>query len=787
MKFIFSFLIASLVFGLVAVQGQTKVSGAVKDIQGNPIEFATIRILENETERLITGGITSVDGKFEIDVPQANCFLEIGFIGYVAKRVENIDFQKGQVMLGELVLEEDSKQLDEVVISAQKSQTEFKLDKRVFNVGADITSTGMSALDVLNNVPSVNVNIEGAISLRGSTGVQILINGKPSVLASDEGNALGTITADMIERIEVITNPSAKYDAEGTSGIINIVIKKEERKGTNGSISLNTGVPHNHSLGFSLNRRTEHFNLFTQLGAGFRELPNQRVSINTNKLTGETIRSVGTEYRNENFYNFILGADYHINDFNVLTISGNYAYEIEDQPSSFLFSALDNGVLVDQWRRTEVTEANNPKYQYELNYVKEFQDDPENHTLLFSALGNFFGKDLSSDFTDETIQSDQDLDRSQRTETSFQEGKYTFKLDYQEPINDQWSIEAGGQYLINDVSNDFEVSTLEAGEWVSDPGFTNVFNYDLNVLGLYTTGAYEGEKWGFKGGLRMENAILETLLENNNEKNTQKFNNFFPSAHASYKIRNNVSLQAGYSRRVYRPRLWDLNPFFNVRNNFSIRTGNPNLLPEFTDSFELASVADFTNSSISMTVYQRNTTDVMERVAVVEDNVSITMPFNIGTNKATGLEINGKYDPLDWLSMDGDFNYSFFDRKGQFESRSFDFSAQLWTLKARSKFKLPGKTDVEVTGRYESAFRTFQSEISEVLFMDMGIRRKILKGRGVISGSVRDLFASRKQINEANQSDFYLYNSRLRGRFITLGFSYGFGKGEAMEYSGRRR
>ena len=158
------------------------------------------------------------------------------------------------------------------------------MDKRVFNVGKDLSSTGASALEVLNNVPSVNVNIEGEISLRGSSGVQILINGKPSVLASEQGNALGTITADMIEQIEVITNPSAKYDAEGTSGIINIIIKKEERKGINGSATINIGIPHNHSFGLSLNRRTEKFNLFTQLGVGYRELPNDRENIKWGRI-----------------------------------------------------------------------------------------------------------------------------------------------------------------------------------------------------------------------------------------------------------------------------------------------------------------------------------------------------------------------------------------------------------------------------------------------------------------------------------------------------------------------
>src|SRR5690606_21265311 len=196
------------------------------------------------------------------------------FIGFKTRTFEQFAIKNGIIDMGTVVLSEDAQQLNEVVVEGEVSTTEFKLDRRVFNVGKDISSTGMSALEVLNNVPSVNVNIEGQISLRGSQGVRVLINGKPSILTSGEGNALGTITADMIERVEVITNPSAKYEAEGTSGIINIVLKKEEREGLNGSISLNGGSPKNYSVGVSLNRRTEKFNLFAQLGGGFRELPN---------------------------------------------------------------------------------------------------------------------------------------------------------------------------------------------------------------------------------------------------------------------------------------------------------------------------------------------------------------------------------------------------------------------------------------------------------------------------------------------------------------------------------
>ena len=312
-----------------AQNGEIEITGTVIESGGQPVAFATVLVGDKTSQKGITGTTTLDDGTFSLKTDAQDFFVEISFIGFEKKRFDNLVPANGKINLKKIVLEADAQQLSEVVVEGEVSRTQFKLDKRVFNVGKDISSTGASALEVLNNVPSVNVNIEGQISLRGSQGVQVLINGKPSILTGEGGNALGTITSDMIERVEVITNPSAKYDAEGTSGIINIVIKKEEREGFNGSISLNTGSPDNHSFGLSLNRRTERFNLFSQLGAGYRELPDDRENINRNLTSGTSIFSKGKEYRNEEFYNIILGTDYYINENNVLTLSGNFAYEIE--------------------------------------------------------------------------------------------------------------------------------------------------------------------------------------------------------------------------------------------------------------------------------------------------------------------------------------------------------------------------------------------------------------------------------------------------------------------------
>ncbi len=781
---LFLFLFGTLGY---AQQKRTTFTGkVVEKSSGQPIAYATVLVADNETKQAIDGTTTLEDGTFSLETNASNYYIEISFIGFKKKVLQAPTTERPKIDLGTIEISEDAQQLEEVVVEGEISQTVFKLDKRVFNVGKDLSTTGASALEVLNNVPSVNVNIEGQISLRGSQGVQVLINGKPSILTSDENNALGTITADMIDRVEVITNPSAKYDAEGTSGIINIVIKKEEQKGLNGSISVNTGAPNNHSIGVSLNRRTEKFNLFAQLGAGYRELPNEITVRNTDLTTGNTILSEGEEFRNEEFYNFILGTDYYFSPTSVLTLSGNFALEIEDQPSTTNFAALDGtGNETSAWERTEVTEARNPKFQYELQYKKDFEDD-EDHDLLFSALGNFFGKDQSSEFLDATI-SGEDRDAEQNTRTDFKESVFTFKLDYSKPFSDEFSVETGAQYILNDVSNDFEVQNLENGEFVTDPGLTNIFEFDQNVLGVYGTAAYEGEKWGLKAGMRLENTEVGTLLVNTNEANDQNYTNLFPSAHTSYKFSEKVSMQAGYSRRIYRPRLWDLNPFFNIRNNFNIRQGNPNLLPEFTDSYEVTGIFFVGKTPLNLGVYHRYTTDIIERISFFEDNVNITRPENIGTNNAWGVEFNTKYSPANWLTFNVDFNYNTFSRQGSFEDTVFDFSANRWSSKLLTKIKIPWDIDFETTGNYRSAYQTVQGEINDVAFLDLGLRKKILKGKAVLNLSVRDAFASRIRENQIVQNDFEVFNRSFRARFVSFGFSYGFGKGEAMQYSGGRR
>lgn len=758
----------------------------IDELSEEPVPYATVMAITIDDSTMVNGTTTDENGVFNLPLKRNDVMLTISFLGYEPLTITSFPSTMGRVDLGTLAISQSTEMLSEVEVTAERSSMEFKLDKRVFNVGKDISSTGMSAMEVLDNVPSVNVSIEGDVTLRGNSGVQILINGKPSVLSDEGSQALGTITADMIERIEVITNPSAKYEASGTSGIINIVLKKEEKRGFNGSVSLNTGIPDNHSAGLSLNYRTEKFNLFTQMGAGYRSLPRYTESINRNLITDASIESTGTEFRNENFYNITLGTDYHINDNNVITLSGNFALELEQQPSNTIFESYDSTrTLVSQWERSETTSAVNPKYQFDLQYEKQF-DSHKDHRLQFSSLGSFFGKEQESEF-DIIPLLGTEIDANQQIRTEFYQRDFTFKLDYTNPITEQITIEVGSQIDFNDVGNDYEVNNLINGDWVVDSNLTNDFLYDQKVYGIYGTAAYEGARWGIKLGSRVEHTNLTTLLANTNEENTQVYTNFFPSAHASFKASPTVSFQAGYSRRIFRPRLWDLNPFFNIRNNYNIRRGNPELEPEFGDSYELTGLLSWSKLSLNSSLYYLYTTQVIERVSVLEDNVNITTPMNVGQRHKLGLELNGKYTPAKWVTILGDANYGVFQRQGTFNEQSIDFTASQWNARITTKWQLPKAFDLEFSGNYNSAYQTIQGTVSDFVVINAGLRKKLWEGKAVVNASVRDIFASRIHESELYQGDYFVYSHSLRGRFITLGFSYSFGKGEAMTYTGRRR
>lgn len=784
MKIFFSLIL--LVLASFPMYGQEiTIQGAVIEKKTQtPLEFVTVTAHDTSNAQVIAGTVTDESGKFVLNFEEKPFFLRLRLMGF--KDLELRNLEGNQVNLGNIELESNVQELGEVTARAEQSQTIFKLDKRVFNVGKDLSSSGGSALDVLNNVPSVEVTLEGLVQLRGNSNVQILINGKPSVLTNGSTNALGSITAEMIDRIEVITNPSAKYDAEGTSGIINIVLREEKKKGFSGSATVNTGYPSNNSVGLSMSNRTEKFNLFSQLGAGRRSMLSWVDGASENQLPAYSrLENVGTGEKNETFINVVLGADYYITDRDVITLSGHFAYEWEDENSSTFYELLDASQLVtSSMNRAEQTVATNPKYQYNLEYNKEFKGS-EDHVFSLATSGSFFGKDKRSGFSNrQSSGSFSDFD--QRMLTDFLEAEYIFQSDYTKPLKNGMKWDLGAKYSLNQLLNDYRVLDFINGTWQDNASFTNVFGYDQQVTAGYSTFAWEKDKFGAQAGLRYEYTDIRLELETTGETGFQGYGNWFPSAHVSYKWTDKLSMQLGYSRRIWRPGLWDLNPFNSFRDNFNISVGNPQLLPEFTNSFEWSTIQNWKKLSISAIVYYAQTDNVINDWITVVNNVSITSPQNIGTSEDMGMEWGIKYNPSKSVSFLLDADWEYFRRVGDFQGSDFDFSSTRWSARLLSKFKLPWDFEFQWTMRYASAEKDVFIDKLDNYFADAGIRKKLFKRRGVINFSVRDVFATRRFASERRDEDFYFYSNRRRGRYVVLGFSYSFGKGEAMEFSGHK-
>lgn len=749
--------------------------------QGEPVEFCSVAILSSDST-VIDGILTDSLGDFELKPRSFPVILRVSAIGY---EKQFIPISSSSKEAYKITLKRELTEFDEVVVQGEVSEMIFKLDKRVFNVGKDLSNSGGSALEVLNNVPSVEVTLEGAVKLRGSSGVQILINGKPSVVAESSGTGLGSITADMIEKIEIITNPSAKYDASGTTGIINIVLKKNAKKGFNGAVTINTGYPNNHSLGLSLNYRSKAVNLFGQFGVGYRTFVSERIGHNNDLTQSKKLSWDGDSEKNELFVNARIGANFYLNKYNTITISGNWARENETEFATWnyqLDEPLNNNYSV--FSRKESTKAINPKWQFDLSHELQFKNKKE-HKLNTSFVGSYFAKDKNSEFLNEVTSGTMSTN-DQRSDSRFAFSNYSFQSDYTLPIDTGMTFEAGIKADIDNNTNKMDVFKNVANNWEIDTAYSNNFRFSINVISAYATFAKEWKKLGIKGGVRYEHT-LSNIKNEGVMGNTWDYFNFFPSFHTSYKFTPKTSVQLGYSRRIKRPNMWDLNPFISFRDNFNLSTGNPLLQPEFSNVVELTAIQNWKKHNLNGSIFYRHTTDVIEDIKRVENNVSISTVDNIGTSSLLGIELNYKVQIAKWFSIHSEGNFTYFQRFGQFESQKFDFENVVGSIRSTAKFKLKKGFEAQVSGRYISPRQNVFFKEGQVYYFDLGLKQKILKGKGVVNLSVRDVFASRMSISSINRDDLSYYSRSKRGRYIVIGFSYGFGKGETMHYGGFKR
>lgn len=760
-----------------------KLTGIVKDQEtSRGLEFATISVFSLKDSSLVGGGLSGLDGIYEIEVPMGRLFAEIEFIGYEKTIISSIEFDRDAIRAGnmtvtldDIFLRSSSLSIDEVVIQGEKSTNQFSLDKRVFNVGSDLANRGGTAEDLLDNVPSVTVDIDGTVSLRGSTGVRILINGQPSRLASGT-NGLKNISSDMIESVEVITNPSARYEAEGMAGIINIILKKEKRSGFNGSFNSSVSFPLGAGLGANLNYRKNKINWFANYNINYRSSPgngyiNQEITSDSLLLISEQSRDM---LRNGMSNNLRGGIEYFISEKQSITGSVQYSLSTNDNLTTLIYDDFLNNkdYKINSTTRIDTENGDENQLQFNVDYYQEFTD--RNHTLKASFQYEDAIENQGSNFVETNIQSTSQL--LQRSLNEEGQGNFSFNADYQQPLGSKdHKYELGIRTSLRTIENDYLVEQNDAGIWNSLAQFSNDFNYTENISAAYAQYGNKIGKFGFQVGLRAEYAIISTELVNDNILNQRDTFNFFPSVFLNYEISEGNAIQTSYSRRVRRPGFRDLNPFFSYSDNRNFYSGNPFLNPEFTNSYEINYIKIWDQATLSSGIFYRQTADVISRIRrLTDDNNFITQPENLGFQDDFGVEFNATYNPATWARLSG--NVNFFRSITTSGTTDINLDADTYALTGRlmTKFTVWKGSDIQLTGNFRSPRLTPQGRTRAINSMDFGWSKDFLKKKNLsLTLSVRDVFNSRKRNFETFGENFYSEGEfQWRVRTISLSAIY---------------
>jgi outer membrane receptor protein involved in Fe transport len=764
--------------------GKGVIKGKVVDsVSAAPLGFASVRVFDFEERKLVDGNITNESGEFSLSIPYGKYYAEVEFMGYQSNVTQpfSLSSDNGAHNFGVITLSTATSTLDEVIVQAEKSSMELSLDKKIFNVGKDLANAGGTATDILMNIPSVQVDPEGGVRLRGSSNVRILVDGKPSGLVSFKGGSgLQQLQASMIERVEVITNPSARYEAEGMAGIINIVLRKERNQGFNGSFEVITGMPSNFGGAANLNYRHRKVNFFINYGIAYRVQPG------VGNLYQEVYGADTTFLKQKNegsiigFNNNIRGGiDFYFTETSILT--GSYLFrrsdatrvtDIEYQNYRYNLSNLDS---LETRRQDE--EESEPNSEYSLVYKKTFPEKDHELVAEVKFLDNWESSYQLFTHRYYSPEGMEDVPRGtlERSLNDEYEKQLLFQVDYSKPFGKGGKLETGLRSSSRDMVNDFVVARQnENGEFIPLPSLDNVFVYDENIHAAYGILAYKGSRLSYQAGLRAELTDVKTTLKETNEVNPRKYANLFPSAHVTYNLPRQNAVQASYSRRVRRPFYNDLSPFMTFADSRNYFSGNPDLDPEFSNVFEVGHIKYFEKGSFTSAVYHRSTRGKIERIRTVDaQGNSTTLPENLRSEEATGAEFTSEFSIFPWWKFDMNVNLFYAEIDGRNISSMYNNTTYSWFARQTSRFMLPQGLDVQLRANYEAPQKTAQGKRLALYYLDFSLSKDIFKGNGTLHFNVLDVFNTRRMRSITEGVNFYTEgNSLPRRRQINLTLTY---------------
>jgi len=749
------------------------IKGRIKDKNtGENVEYATIGLYNSNDSILVKGVTTNNEGIFQItNIQPGNYYIEISFVGYKKTRINKIiiNEKNKNVNLGDINIEPILNELNEVVVVGERPSVDYKIDKKVINVSQQVTAQGGTAVDVLENIPSVQVDIDGNVSLRGSTNFTVLIDGKPSIVQGND--ILQQIPASAIETIEIITNPSAKYNPEGPAGIINIIMKKQKQTGINGIINARGNSTGRYGGDFLLNIRKSKINFF--IGGGLNRFGfdgNEKINKETyiaDTTYFQNILGEGKMFRNSQEIRG--GIELYFNDKNIITISSNYRersfgrdglgkYHEYNFPEIYNNYYLKNNFFNIKRNTIEIS----------ADYQKKFNDNGHQLIALFQ-----YSKDAGNEITKfSELESNslwQKIGLQEYAEQSLEKGHenaYSIKLDYTYPFSASEKLEAGyeGEIESSEEKYNYEKFLDENIQWIDIPERFNNTKFNHNTHSLYITYSNTLKIIDYQIGLRTEyeDRRLDQIILG------QSFNynafNIFPSLHISRKLPYDIQILASYSRRINRPRDWFLDPFENYIDKQNVRKGNPLLKPEFTDSYEFNIQKSFKNVGfISLELFHRKTNNVISNIYKLrEDNVMIQTFENLNKSYSTGIEAMINTPLTKWLLLNT--STSLYNYKLEVENNSEIKNKESFSWNARYNimFKIKNDLMLQYTGFYRGPSITAQGREEGVFFSNVGLRKDFFNRQLTVTIRVRDLFGSSKWITKSEGIGFKTYEERKR-------------------------
>lgn len=784
-----------------------KITGTVIDQDtGEPLEYATLVLQQVRRPEQVTGGITDATGKFEVETRPGLYNIRVEYISY-----SNFELKEQQLKtskdLGVIQLAIDVEQLEAVEVVGERTTVELRLDKKVYNVGSDLTVRGGSVTDVLDNVPSVTVDVEGNISLRGNESVRILINGKPSALSGLSPDALQQLPAEAIEKVEVITNPSARYDAEGTAGILNIILKQSKTAGLNGSTNLYAGHPDVYGGALSLNLRRDNFNIFTNTSYRYRNAPGNAQFLQENFSEDGDTESFQDEFRDyqrkDNGFNTNIGFELFLDEDAQTSITNSLVYRKSDGENTvnvdfFNFDAFKDPTI--QRNRFTTEDEMDEDVQYSLNFQKKF--DKDGH-ILTADYQYSKGTEIEDSLIEEFIL---DGDTPLPTEQTINDENQINELvqfDYVLPFgkDDQSQFELGYRGTFNTFNTDFVFGIVDNGILSPDPDFSNELIYTENVNAAYTQVGTKMNKFSILGGIRMEASNIGVELVNTNEVSNKDYVDWFPSIFLGYEFSEYEQFTISYSRRLRRPRSRYINPFPSRSSNTNLFQGNPDLDPTYTNAFDLGYLVRSEKVTFTTSAYYNHSTGVFQFITQetgdfveIEDPenpgepilvpIQVRSPINLATDTRYGAELTTTYTPrknwrLTWnlnlfqQILKGDFSYLNFQDEEILQN--FDADNFTWFTRLSSKIPFPAGIESQANVFYSGRRVDAQNLNKGVLHANLAFSRDVIKDIATLSLSVSDLFNSRKRITETTtETVFTASEFQRRERQLTLSFLYRF-------------